>query len=54
MVKGIQMQVILHIEKWFLRYKDGLHLIQKEQAFLAYNFIVFLNNIFLEKHMHIH
>ena len=33
-------------------YKDGLHLIDKGKAFLADIFIVYLNNIFLEKHSH--
>ena len=33
-------------------YKDGLHLIDKGKAFLADNFIVYLNNIFLETHTH--
>ena len=34
-------------------YKDGLHLIDKGKAFLADNFIVYLNNnTFLETHTH--
>ena len=33
-------------------YKDGLHLIDKGEAFLADNFIVCLNNTFLETHTH--
>ena len=34
-------------------YKDGLHLIDEEKAFLADNFIVYLNNnLFLETHTH--
>ena len=33
-------------------YKDRLHLIDKGKAFLADIFIVYLNNIFLEKHSH--
>ena len=34
------------------KYKDELHLIDKGKAFLADNFIVYLNNIFLETHTH--
>ena len=33
-------------------YKDGLHLIDKGKAFLADNFIVYLNNTFLEMLTH--
>ena len=33
-------------------YKGGLHLIDKGKAFLAHNFIVYLNNTFLETHTH--
>ena len=33
-------------------YKGGLHLTDKGKAFLAHNFIVYLNNTFLETHTH--
>ena len=33
-------------------YKGRLHLIDKGKAFLAHNFIVYLNNTFLETHTH--
>ena len=46
MIIGIS-EVILYINK------DGLHLIDKGKAFLADNFIVYLNNnTFLETHTH--
>ena len=38
--------------RWFCLYKDGLHLLEVWKKILANNFIVNLNNFFLDTHTH--